>query len=372
MKITCDRESLAAAFQTAASFAPSRSPKPILQNIKFVASDSMLSLTATDLEMGIRVEVENVQVEQPGSLVLPVGRAGAILREVSADKIRIEGGADGIVIRADRSQFKLPGMNPDEFPELAEFKNDKYQLVAAKLLKELIRRTAFATDTESSRYALGGLLLEFEPDRIFGIGTDGRRLSKMEGPAQSVNGYSNRDTMTIVPTKSMQLLERVLSDADGEIQICASSNDILVRTPKGVVYSRLVEGRFPRWRDVLPNRADVPRITLTVGPFGAALRQAAVVVSEDSRGIDFAFGEGQLVLSAATSEHGEAKIEMPIDYTGQPVTVRLDNRFVLDFIRVLDPERLFVLELEDAQSPALFQTDDGFGYVVMPLAREED
>lgn len=371
MKITCDREKLLAAFQTAATVAPSRSPKPILQNVKFEVSKESAILMATDMEVGIRIDVPGIDVTTPGSAVLPVARFGSILRENSDEKLLIEADSQGATVRGDRSEFNLPGENPDEFPTVTAFDEEKYHEIPARLFRELIRRTVFATDTESSRYALGGVLLEFEPERIVAVGTDGRRLAKMEGPARSVNGHRSGDAMTIVPTRSMQLIERALTDSDAEIQVAARANDILVRSPRAIIYSRLVEGRFPKWRDVFPNRSDAVRIELTVGPIYSALRQAAVVASEESRGIDFTFGDGSLVLSGRTAEVGQSRVELPIPYDGSNIVVTLDNRFVADFLKVLDSEKMFTLEIENAEAAALCTTDDGYGYVIMPLAREK-
>jgi DNA polymerase-3 subunit beta len=370
MKITCDREKMLAAFQTAATVAPHRSPKPILQNVKLEVAGESAILTATDMEIGIRIEVPGITVDQPGAAVLPVARFGSILRESSDEKLYIEADAQGAVVRGERSEFKLPSENPDEFPAVTSFTETKYHEVPARLLKELIRRTLFATDTESSRYALGGVLLEMDQDKIIAVGTDGRRLAKMEGPAQSVGGHVTGDVMTIVPARSMQLIERALTDGDAEVQVVARANDILIHTPRVTIYSRLVEGRFPKWRDVLPQRRDAVKMELTVGPIYSALRQAAIVASEESRGIDFSFGEGSLVLSGSTAEVGSARVELPIPYDGAKIAVTLDNRFVADFFKVLDPDRMFTLEIENSDTAALFTTDDGYGYVVMPLARD--
>ncbi|HTN77731.1 MAG TPA: DNA polymerase III subunit beta, partial [Pirellulaceae bacterium] len=150
MKITCDRELLLPAFQAAATVAPSRSPKPILTNVKLDVTDAGGMLMATDLEVGIRLSVPGLEVEQGGSVVLPVARFGSILRESSDDKLRIETTERGTTVRGDRSEFKLNSENPDEFPTVATFKEEKYHELPARLLKELIRRTIFATDTESS------------------------------------------------------------------------------------------------------------------------------------------------------------------------------------------------------------------------------
>lgn len=370
MKITCDREKLLSAFQTAAMVAPSRSPKPILQNVKLSVVEGQAVLMATDLEMGIRIQVEGIEAHTAGDALLPVGRFGSILRESTDEKLHIDGDPQGLRVKTDRSNFQLPGGNPDEFPSMVSFEEEKYHKVSARLLKELIRRTLFATDTESSRYALGGVLLEMEPQRITAVGTDGRRLAKMEGPAESVGGHQTGETMTIVPARSMQLIERALIDPEAEIMLAARGNDVLLKSPTSLIFSRLVEGRFPRWRDVFPQRQDAVRIDITVGPMHSALRQAAIVADEDSRGIDFTFGEGKLVLTGVTAEVGESHVELPIPYDGKPITVTMDHRFVADFLKVLDPERLFNVEIQDDESAALFRTDDGYSYVVMPLARD--
>lgn len=371
MKITCNRELFASAFQTAALVAPARSPKTILLNVKLEAQEQSAVVIATDLEMGIRIQVEGLEIEAPGSVVLPVGRFGSILRESTDEKLRLEADSKGLLVRGDRSRFRLPAQNPDEFPAVVGFEEEKYHKVSARLFRELVHRTLFATDTESSRYALGGVLLEMEADKITAVATDGRRLAKMEGPAESVGGHgTTAETMTIVPHRSMQLIERALADAEAEIEIAARPNDVLVRTPKATIYSRLVEGRFPKWRDVFPQRSQAVRIEVQVGPVYSALRQAAIVTDEESRGIDFQFGEGKLVLVASAAEVGESQVELPITYDGQPLAVTMDHRFVSDFLRALDPEKSFTIEIENEESAALFLTDDGYGYVVMPLARD--
>ncbi|NLX54670.1 MAG: DNA polymerase III subunit beta [Planctomycetaceae bacterium] len=370
MKFVCDREKLLAAFQTAATVAPSRSPKSILQNVKLVVTQEQATLLATDMETGIRIDVPGIEVEALGSAVLPVVRFGSILRESVDTQLRVEADPQGLRVRGDRSEFNLPGQNPDEFPEVAAFEDEAYHEVSARLLKELIRRTLFATDTESSRYALGGVLLEFVENQIIAVGTDGRRLAKMEGPCVSVGQVTHVDGTTIVPSRSMQLIERAFTDLDATIRIAVHANDVLLKSPQVTIYSRLVEGRFPKWRDVFPQRREAVRIQMAVGPVHAALRQAAIVANEDSRGIDFAFVDGSLVLSASTAEVGQSRVEMPVGYSGPPLTVSLDHRFVSDFLKALDPEKTFTFDVESTEAAALFTTDDGYGYVVMPLARD--
>ena len=370
MKITCDREQLASAFQLAASVAPSRSPKEILQNVKITARSGKVVLSATDMEVGIQLNVEGVEIEVDGAALLPVQRVGSILRESSDASLILEADDKGVKVKGTGSRFQLPGANPDEFPTVASFEEKSYHEIPIGLFKELVKRTVFATDAESGRYALGGVLLEMEEDRVTAVGTDGRRLATMEGKGSSIGEHKTSGTNTIVPNRSISLIERALSDTDEQVEVAARPNDLLVRTPRCTIYSRLVEGRYPNWRQVIPQREEAITIDLVVGPLHAALRQAAIVTDQESRGIDISFGEGSMVMEANTAEVGESRIELPIGYDGETVTVTLDHRFVADFCKVLDAERTVQMEIESSDKPALLTTDDGYQYVIMPMARD--
>ena len=370
MKVSCDREQLLQAFQTVASVAPSRSPKPILQNVKLEAEGESVILSATDLEVGIRHSVSGVDVQSPGVVVLSVSRFGSILRESSDETLHMEADGQGTTIRGERSQFRLSAENPAEFPEVTSFQEASFLEVPARLLRELIRRTVFATDNESSRYALGGVKLEFEENAITAIGTDGRRLAKMRGPVTTTGTPIDASQTTIVPTKAMQLIERAITPADAEVQVTVKGNEILVHTPRATVSAVLLQGRFPDWKKVFPEQGAGVRLELAIGATNTAVRQAAIVTSEESRGVDFTFGDGTLVLSGRAAEVGQSRVELPINYDGEELTVTLDPRFAIDFLKVLDQEKTFTLEVKDSESAAVCSTDDGYGYVIMPLARD--
>ena len=260
MKITCDREKLLAAFQAVAAVAPARSPKPILQNVKLdVAEGGVASLFATDLEVSIHREVEGVEADAPGAVLLPVQRFGLILRESSDTTFRIE--TDGVktVVKGERSRFNLPSENPSEFPPSVGFDAEAYFQAPTRLLKEMIRRTIFATDNESSRYALGGVKFEIGEDgELIAVGTDGRRLAKMAGTVERVgDAHGAMGDATIIPTRSLQLIDRTLIDEDAPTRFAVRANDIVFGAPTATLSTRLLEGRFPKWRDVVPQRGAI-------------------------------------------------------------------------------------------------------------------
>ena len=366
MKISCDREQLLHAFQTVAAVAPVRSPKPILQNVKLDATDKLVELTATDLEIGIRHIVAGVDLQSPGSVVLPSARFGSILRESSDQTLHLESDGTATKVVGERSRFRLSAEDPREFPVVAEFDAPKACELPGRLLRELVRRTAFATDNESSRYALGGVKLELADGEITAVGTDGRRLAKMVGP---VAGDLGADQTIIVPTRAMHLIERAVMPSDDAVRVAVRGNEFLVASETVTISARLLEGRFPDWRKVFPESGGL-KLDLAVGATLTAVRQAAIVTSEESRGIDFTFENGLLVLSGLAAEVGQSRVELPIGYEGDGLTITLDPRFMVDFLKVLDPEKTFSLEVRDAESAAVLSTDDGYGYVIMPLARD--
>lgn len=370
MKIKINRESFQRVFQIAAAVAPARSPKTILQNVKIEVGKDSGVLSATDTEVGVRLNVPDLEVQTPGSCVVPVQRMNMILRESSDETLEITADADKTKVNGANSAFELQAQNPDEFPEVSDFHESEYYEISGRVLKELIKRTLFATDSESSRYALGGVLLEMDDKTITAVGTDGRRLAKMSG-VLNVVGDPQSGATTIVPSRSMQLMERIIPDGEEDtVHLIARANDLLLRDKNVVFYTRLVEGRFPKWRDVLPKRDETNRIDIPVGPMYSALRQAAIVASEESRGIDFTFKDGSLVLSNSTAEVGQSRIEMPVPFDSDELTITLDHRYVADFLKVLQADKVFTLDVENGEAAAYCETDDNYGYVIMPLSKD--
>ena len=192
-------------------------------------------------------------------------------------------------------------------------------------------------------------------------------MSKMEIPAQSVNGHES--TSTIVPAKAMSLIERTLDDADSEIQIAISDNDILIKNPRLTMYSRLLEGRFPKWRDAIPEESNY-KIELPAGDMLNNVRQESIVSSEESKGMALTFSTGNLSAVASTSEIGDSHVEMPAGYEGDDVKVVLDCNYMIDGLRVVDPESTVTIEFLSNESSVAFRTDDGFEYVIMPLVKK--
>lgn len=371
MKIVCEREKLLAAFSTAAPVVPGRTTKPVLMNVKLECRGEQATMLASDTELSIRASVEGVRVEDPGAALLPSARLGSILRECNDDELTISVTGTEVVVKGRRSNFRLPSADPVEFPVVPDFTETKYHTIDASALKALIRRTAFATDADVHRYALGGVLLEFQPKKIIAVGTDGRRMAVAEMGAEAVEEHVVGEGSTIVPTRATTVIERALADGDGLVSVAIHGNSIVVHSSRITLTARLLEGRFPKWQEVFPKQATVHKLDIPTGPLFSAVRQAAIVSTTDARGIDFHFQPGQLVVKGRSADYGESQVDLPVAYDGPEIPIRLDNRFLAEFLRVLDAEKNLSLALIDGDSAAVFSTEDHYQYVIMPLARDE-
>jgi DNA polymerase III subunit beta len=369
MKLVCHRGALSTAFQTVSGVVPTRTPKPVLQNVKLEAAKGHAVLVGTDSEVAIRYRVAEADIQEPGDVLLPTSRVLAILREMQGDTVSLETTDSGTCVRGERAEYKLPMIDPAEFPAVAEFEETNSYSIQAGALKQMIRRTIFATDAESTRYALGGILIDLKGEAVTLAATDTRRLAVARGQCAAAGKAGSDGVAPVVPSKAMQLIERSLND-DGEmVSLAVRNNDVLVKSAATTIYSRLVEGRFPRYQDVIPNSSNVT-VELVTAPFYAAVRQAQIVTSEESRGVDFKFAAGLLTLSSRAADIGESKVELPISYDGSELVITFDPRYVAEFLRVLEPEQQVHLDLTDGESAAVFRTDDGYTYIVMPLSRD--
>lgn len=370
MKITCKRDKLSHAFTVAASVVKPQSTKPILKNVKMDVSEDSAVLLGTDMEIGIRIQVPDVVVDTPGTVILPVDRLGALLKESPEEEFIIESDDNLTLVRAGKSTFKFPTEDPGEFPPIATFDEPDYISIPSRFLKEGIRRTQYATDSESGRYALGGVRLDLEGKTLYFVATDGRRLAKQEVAVETVGDIPEQLAVIATP-RSLQIIDRVLGNTDDPVLVAFRGSSILVKTQDVVLFSILLEGRYPDWRATLKPNANAKKIELPVRPFSSAIRQAAIVADKMNPGILLEFSNEGLVLTCNSAELGESHLEVPISYDeDEPVAVKLNPHFITDFLRVLDPETVITMNIVDSQKGVTLVTGDGYLYLIMPLARD--
>jgi DNA polymerase-3 subunit beta len=368
MKVFCNnREGLLSACQLASVAIKPRDVKPILRNLKAVAGDGRCTLMATDLEIGIRLDVQGLTIEEPGEAILPSAKLIDILRESRDPELTIEADANGCLIRGNTLEFEMPGEDPAQFPDWPSFAEEKYHEITAGTLREMIRRTVFAAADDTGRYSMTGVLWELDDGQAKLVSTDGKRLAVCEGVATATGGHTTKGQTPVVPTKAMSLLERNLQDDPEEtVKVSLRPNDALFRTGRSVLYSRLVEGRFPDYRQVLPRKKAVC-VPLPAGPFQAAIRQAAIMTDDDSKRVTFRFDKGKLTLEAQGATAGRSKVEMPLEHDGKTLSINFNPVYLTDMLKVLPPDAALTVDLIDGGSPALFKCGQSYSYLVMPL-----
>ena len=370
MKAQCHREGLLAACQLVSAAIPSKDLKPILKNLKAVAGDGRWTLLATDLEVGIRLEVPGLQILEPGEAILPAAKLLSILREARDSELLIE--ADSQMCRvvglSSPLEFEMASEDPAAFPDFPEFTEEQYHEITAGSLRDMIHKTAFAAADETARYTMTGVLFELEGNVLRLVATDARRLALSTGVATEVGGHTTRGYTPIVPKKAMALLERNLAaDPEEVVKLCIRPNDVLFRTERAVIYSRLVDGRFPDYKSVIPSKTTVS-VTLNAGSFLAAVRQAAIMTDNDSKRVTFAFTPDKLTLRAQGTTAGRSKVELPLtDYAGQPMEIHFNPDYLADMLKILPADSNLELKMIDPGKPAIFQAGPHYLYLVMPL-----
>jgi DNA polymerase-3 subunit beta len=347
---------LRAALQAVAP-AIARGPKPILQNVRL--GDGLL--TGTDLEVRIDVAIDY----HGATILLPHQRLLAILNTAGGDTVTLAPDGTSCVVSAGHGTWTLPVEDAAEYPSWEVESEKPVTRLPADQFARAVRGVAYAADMESSRYALGAVLVDVKGEIVTLVATDGRRLAACE----CEHDLAVDDSQTLVPSRVMAILCRLAgSETDGSVQLEATK-DALVATIGGTtVTARLTDGKFPRWRDVIPAEGAEPS-TITAADLLSATRAAAIVTSEQSKGVQYTFTAQGLHLAGKSSEAGESSVTCDVVEFGHACSVKLDPVFVREWLTGLpaDGEPTVSVQATDAQSAVVLRCDDFTG-VIMPLA----
>jgi DNA polymerase III subunit beta len=372
MKVKCTRDSLLNACTLVQMAVAARTTKPILANIKAIADKDSLTLMATDLEVGIRYELRGVDVGRTGVAILPVGKLVSILRETHDADIALHADADGTLVKTSTGKFTMPAGVAEEFPDIPAFDDDgPYHEINAGVIRSLIRRTAFAADRKESgaRWAVTGVLWEAAEGKARLVATDTKRLALTDGPA-TMSGATADDKPAshLIPQKTVNLLERSLVDDGERVRIALRANEAMFQTERAMIHTRLVEGRFPPYKDIIPKKSAV-KMTLATAEFLSRVRQAAIMTDDETKRVDFSFAPGKLTLKADGSETGSSEVIMDLpDYKGEEIDIAFDPQYLIEMLRAIEGEPSLTLEMTNGEKPAVFRVGENYLYLVMPLA----
>lgn len=365
MKIKFNRTALQEALALVTSIVPSRTPKPILQCLRISCERDAVTICATDLEVGINFQVVQVEIETAGDVVLPADKLASIVRESVDEVIEVEAGENTVTIKGSDSVFTIYGHDPSQYPAVPGFGGKADFEINLSKLQESIERSVFAVAKESTRYALNGILWETGKDGLTLVATDGRRLARSVVDLEGAGKVKLPEGKTIVPAKTMLLLDRVGGGENTQVAVCFVDNQIVLMCGQAVISSNLIEGNFPQYQDIIPSDNNI-RIELPTEATLSAVRRAALLATEDSKGIKLSLKRGQLIFSGRAPETGDAEVDMAVDYSGDEMSIGFNPQFLVDVLRVLKSDT-FTLELGEPDRPGVIRSGDEFLYIVMPV-----
>lgn len=366
MRFTISREKLQEGLAAVAASIPAKTTLPVLSNILVETTDKGIRLSGTDLDIAVSTEVV-ADVETTGAMTIPAKKLSEIARELPPSPVKIAAiGEQRITLDCGRSHFKILGLPRDEFPTFPTVRFSESWRIRSGDLQKLIAHTSFAVSTEESRPILNGVLWELKPDSMRMVATNGHRLAKME---VSIKSSGAPATDLIIPPKALEQVRR-LFPADEELEIARGDNHLGFRSPFTSVFTRLIEGPYPNYDQVIPKDNDriavVDKIALT-----SALKRMSVIASDQTHRIRLSFNAGLLRFSVQTPDLGEATDELAVRYTGDQLDIGFNASYLLEILRYIPteevkltfkaPERAATVEPEGWNDPATYLC------LVMPL-----
>ncbi len=365
MKANFNRTALAEALGLLTSVVPTRTPKPVLRCIKITAAEKEVRICATDLEVAMIYVISEVQVDQPGDVVVPADKLAAIVRESVDEVLAIEAEEGKCLIKGADSHYTIYGQEADLYPAIPEFEGDPHVQITLASLQDGIDQSLFATAKESSRYAINGVLWEIHGKKLMLVATDGRRLARVKVPLTATPEKDFAEQKIIVPAKTMSLLGKIGAEDEDAVAVRFVDNQVLMKCSNVVLSSNLVEGNFPKYEDIIPSDYD-KKVTVPTDAALSAVRRSSLLTSEESRGIKLAVGPEAIVFTGSAPEAGDAEVDMPVEYSGEPIEIGFNPQFLIDVLRVIKAEK-FDFEFGQSDRPGLIKSGNDFLYVLMPI-----
>ncbi len=366
MELKATRSDLLAALYWTQSIVERRNTMPILANVLIECQKSNIRVTATDLEVGVRGELDGDVVKE-GTVTVNAKKLYEIIREVPTEQVhvkRLEN--EWVEIKSGKSVFKIVGMEAREFPQFPEFSKKQLLTVPAGAFREMIERTLFAVSTDETRYSLNGVYMaEGEGGKVRMVATDGHRLA-FEERALGTLGLSKG---VILPRKGLGELKKLMESGDDEVvAIGFRENMGLVTKGKIELFMRLVDGDFPDYTKVIPT-GNPSTVRVDHNQLLQALRRVSILSNERYKGVKMEFSKEKLAISTSNPDLGEAVEEIEADYNGKPMSIGFNARYLIDALAVLVGEGEITIELKDELSPSVIRKtgNDSYLYVLMPM-----
>ncbi len=365
MKFAISREDILKPLQLASGTVERRHTLPILSNVLLDINDGLLSVTGTDLEVELIASVALVQASEDGKVTVPAKKLFDICKGLSdGSLIEFTLTDSKLIVKSGRSKYSLSTLSAKDFPNLEEWQAEINFAISQKSLKSLIERTAFAMAVQDVRYYLNGMSLETQGDIIRSVTTDGHRLALAQHTLANEN---LEESQVIVPRKGVTEIMRLIDDSEDNVYVSVGSNHIRLSSSNFTFTSKLVDGRFPDYRRVLPKGGDKTVIAEKIY-LKQAFARAAILSNEKFRGVRLNLATNELVITANNPEQEVAEEVVDVNYQGEDLEIGFNVAYILDVLNALNSDEV-KMTLGDSNSSGLIEdnADDSALYVVMPM-----
>jgi DNA polymerase-3 subunit beta len=373
MEFKINKDHFSNGLQQVLNVVGTRSAMPILGNVLIEAGADHISLTTTNLDIGIRCRI-TAEVSNEGSITLPVRKLATIVKELPQQEVFFELASNNQAkITSGGSIFKVMGIGTDEFPPLPSFENQHVFKLEQNDLANMLKSVSFAQSSDENRYILNGVYFNFSDENLTLVATDGRRLALTSYELESDSSDTGN---LILPAKTVSEIERLVGKGEN-VKIAFNDRqvafEIAIEDEEGnsglidhiYLVSKIVEGNFPNYRQVIPKETE-HRIKLERELFLECVHRAALVTSEKSNSIKLKISKNLMEIMGSSAEYGESHESMGIAYEGPDVQIAFNPTFLMEPLRALNHDEIF-FEFKDELSPGLVKTLNQFLCVIMPL-----
>jgi len=364
LKFSASKDSLSYVVQVVQRAVSTKNPLPVLSGILLKVNEGNLTLTATDLELGIECTVP-VTVEEEGGVVLPARYLGDIVRRLPDVKIRVEVNKENnnTCIRYGQSEFNLLGISAGDFPMLPTVDGETTISIKQDLLKNMIRQVGFSVSSDDNRPIFTGVLMEIEKGTIKLVATDTHRLAYRLGNI----GEKETDLVksVIIPGKTLNELNRIMSGEDDDLKIAFGDNQVVFEMPGIRFISRLIEGQFPNYKQVIPQGCK-SKIKIKTRDLLESTERASLLAKEGSNVVRFSVEKNNMIISSNSPEIGKIEEQIPVETEGEETQIAFNSRYIIDVLKVIDAEEI-LLELTGSLSPGIIKPADNENYIYLIL-----
>ncbi len=370
MKVSCHVEDLLYGSQTVGRAVSNKNTLPILSGIMMQAQGNDLILRATDLEMAIECHIP-AMVQEEGAVVIPGKNFLDLIRCFDEGDVDLTSEQDSfdLSISFGASNTKFRGMDVLEFPALPPVSGEISGSIAAPIFRDLVKQIAFAAATDEVRPVFSGVLMDITEDRFVMVATDTHRLAKTEGSWQT-DGEKDSNAKVIIPARTMMELARLADDDNEKVQMKIGKNQIIFQIGSIVFVSRLINGQYPPYRDVIPKDSAFHSFAkIDTKRFRQEMERASVFARSGNNLVKFIFSENSLQIMAAGQDIGEFKSRFNIDYQGEELSIAYNIRYIMDILKIMDSEQ-FMMKLTGPMTPAVIipeKEENEYLYLLLPV-----